>query len=242
MTRQKDLKRIIRTRMSKTGESYTAARAHVLAKPTSHTPTPTKRSAPAKAEAISARAVMPGVREATLVENTGHTWQQWVRLLDADDAATKSHRDIGVLLMEKHGVASWWAQCVTLGYERIKGLREPGQQRAGDYVFSKTRTFDVPVAALFEAWANDASRRRWLGPLDVRRATPPKSMRLQPSDGTAVVVTFTHKGDGKSLVDVTHSKLPTKAASDAAKRYWADRLDALKAWLAAPAARKSRNS
>ena len=32
MTRDKDRKRIIRSRMKKTGESYTAARAHVLAK------------------------------------------------------------------------------------------------------------------------------------------------------------------------------------------------------------------
>jgi hypothetical protein len=29
MTRDKDLKRIVRARMKKTGESYTAARAHV---------------------------------------------------------------------------------------------------------------------------------------------------------------------------------------------------------------------
>ena len=32
MTRDKDRKRIIRTRMGKTGESYTAARAHVLSR------------------------------------------------------------------------------------------------------------------------------------------------------------------------------------------------------------------
>ena len=32
MTRDKDRKRIVRDRMKKTGESYTAARIHVLAK------------------------------------------------------------------------------------------------------------------------------------------------------------------------------------------------------------------
>jgi hypothetical protein len=42
MTQQKDLKRRIRERMQKTGESYTAARAHVLAErgPTTVTPPP----------------------------------------------------------------------------------------------------------------------------------------------------------------------------------------------------------
>ena len=42
MPRDKDRKRIIRNRMTKTGESYTAARAHVLSKAN-----PRKPAAPA---------------------------------------------------------------------------------------------------------------------------------------------------------------------------------------------------
>jgi len=59
-----------------------------------------------------------------------------VRLLDADNAAALPHREIAALVHEKHGVGSWWTQMVTVGYERLKGLRDRGQQRSGAYEVS----------------------------------------------------------------------------------------------------------
>ncbi len=50
MTSQKDFKRLVRARMQKTGEAYTAARAKLLAKP-SRTRNTTKR-APSSAPAV----------------------------------------------------------------------------------------------------------------------------------------------------------------------------------------------
>ncbi len=47
MPSQKDLKRLVRARMQKTGEAYTAARAQLLAKPSrARTTKETARSAP----------------------------------------------------------------------------------------------------------------------------------------------------------------------------------------------------
>ena len=40
MTRQKDLKRLVRARMSKTGESYTTSRAKILAQASDTIPGP----------------------------------------------------------------------------------------------------------------------------------------------------------------------------------------------------------
>ena len=50
MPRDKDLKRLVRTRMKKTGEAYTAARAQILKKGTrtpAKSPTPSARLTPA---------------------------------------------------------------------------------------------------------------------------------------------------------------------------------------------------
>jgi hypothetical protein len=58
-------------------------------------------------------------------------------------------------------------------------------------------------------------------------------MRLGWPDGTIVVVGFTPKGKGKSLVAVQHTKLPDRATSDRMKQFWSERLDALKPVLAA---------
>jgi uncharacterized protein YndB with AHSA1/START domain len=224
MPRDKDRKRIIRSRMKKTGESYTAARAHVISK------APVKQAA-----ARVNHAELAGMSDDTIAAKTGRTWQEWVRVLDAENAAALPHRDIAALVYKKHGIDGWWAQAVTVGYERIKGLRERGQRRGGAYETSKSRTFNVPVSALFRAWSDDSRRRRWLDEqVSVRTATAPKSMRLQWPDGTIVAVWFTPKGDGKSVVSLAHTKLRDRAASTKAKQYWTERLDALAAVLASP--------
>jgi len=118
---------------------------------------------------------------------------------------------------------------VTVGYERIKGIRARGQRRDGSYEASKSRTFDVPVTRLFNAWAKAPVRRRWLdgASLKVRTATAPKSMRLDWPDGGIIAVWFEPKGKSKSVVALAHTKLPDKPTADRLKKYWSDRLDAL---------------
>jgi len=228
MPRNKDLKRIIRGRMKKTGESYTAARAHVLSNKTSATKTSER---PAAAVNLAALA---GMKDEAIAAKTGRTWQQWLRALDADGAATLSHRDVAAIVHKKYGVGDWWAQSVTVGYERIKGLRERGQRRNGTYAANKSRTFPVPVNVLFNAWADGAVRRRWLdgGGAVVRTASAPKSMRIRWPDGTLVAVGFMAKGAGRSTAALSHEKLRDRAACTRAKAEWTARLDALASLLA----------
>ena len=223
MPRDKDRKRIIRNRMKKTGESYTTARAHVISK--------IKVTEPPAS--IANYAALAGMKDEAIAAKTGRTWQQWVRALDGDNAAALPHRDIAVLVQSKHGIGEWWAQSVTVGYERIKGLRERGQRRSGEYEVSKSKTFNVPVDRLFRAWTHNATRRRWLDGVAavVRTATASKSMRLQWPDGTIVAVGFVAKGPSKSTAAVAHTKLKDRAASDRAKQYWTERLSALAAIL-----------
>jgi hypothetical protein len=222
--RNKDLKRIVRDRIKKTGESYTAARAHIISK--------TKQPlAPA-----SDLAALAGKSDETISAKTGRTWQEWVRVLDADHAARMRHGEIAAVVHDKYHVNNWWSQMVTVGYERIKGLRGRGQRLDGFFEINKTRTFSVPVKTLFDAWARDAARRRWLDAdgITVRSAASPKSIRLRWPDGTLVVVWLIAKGATKSTAAVVHTKLPDRVASDKAKRYWADRLEALGQLLLVP--------
>jgi uncharacterized protein YndB with AHSA1/START domain len=139
------------------------------------------------------------------------------------------HSEIARLVSGTYNVRPWWTQAVTVGYERIKGLRALGQRRNGSFEASKSRTFKVPVATLFEAWANPALRRGWLDEagVKVRTATAPKSMRLGWPNGTIVAVWFTAKGASKSAVALAHTKLADRETADRLKQYWAERLDEL---------------
>jgi hypothetical protein len=174
------------------------------------------------------------MRDEALKEKTGCTWQRWVHALDALGAERMSHRDIATLVNEKYKIDGWWSQTVAVGYERIKGLRARGQRRNGTYEMTKSRTFNVPVTALFDAWANATVRRRWLNGANVkvRTATAPKSMRLDWTDGGIIAVGFVAKGQSKSAVAVAHTKLPDRATADRLKAYWSERLDTLGAVLA----------
>jgi len=226
MPLNKDLKRLVRARMTKTGEAYTAARAHIIKKP--KTPTVSQTEPPAASKTVD-YAALAGTSDATIKAKTGCTWERWVHALDRHGAEHMSHREIATLVNTKYKIPGWWSQSVTVGYERIKGLRARGQRRDGTYEATKSRTFNVPVTVLFDAWADAKMRRRWLdgAKVNVRTATAPKSMRLDWNDRSIIAVGFAAKGKSKSSVAVQHEKLPDRDTAEHLKQYWSDRLDAL---------------
>ena len=226
MTRDKDRTRIIRSRMKSTGESYTAARRQVLARAPGST---SRRPAAPGSPLPENYATLAGKSDETMKRQTGYTWPEWMRILEADGVARMTHGEIARHVNEKYGVSGWWSQSVTVGYERLKGLREPGQRLSGAYEASKSKTFDVPVATLYAACADDARRRRWLTGVDakVRSGSAPKTLRLQWPDGTIVALWFAGKGAGKSHLALAHTKLKSKAAMEQAKAEWSARLDSL---------------
>jgi uncharacterized protein YndB with AHSA1/START domain len=238
MPRDKDLKRLVRARMRKTGEAYTAARAQLLRKPRTRKSSPSANGAvspvsPAVAPSPNDYGRLAGMSDAKIEEKTGRNWESWVRTLDGHGAYQLPHREIAELVHARYGVGDWWTQSVTVGYERIKGLRAVGQRRDGSFEANKSRTYDVSVETLFEAWANAAIRRRWMGgtTVKVRTAAAPKSMRIEVGEGGVVAVGFMPKGKGKSAVAVQHTRLPDRASADRLKQFWTERLDALAAQL-----------
>jgi uncharacterized protein YndB with AHSA1/START domain len=213
MPTQKDLKKLVRSRMKKTGEAYTAARLQIL-----------KKSAPDYA-------TLAGKNDAIVRQKTGRTWGEWVRVLDAAKAVEKPHREIAAHVAS-FGTSDWWSQMVTVGYERIRGLRQAGQRLDGSFEASKSRTFNVPVKTLFNAFANARTRQSWLPvPITVRTTTPHRTMRIAWADRTPVQLFFLSKGTEKSTVAVQHQKLPDRAAAEAMKKAWGEHLDRLGAIL-----------
>src|ERR1043166_6292617 len=138
MPTNKDFKRVVRARMRKTGESYTAARAQLLRS------TPSRVYAAPVAVTPANYALAAGISDAALKKATGCTWQRWVKALDHDEAYAWTHARIAKHVREKYKTPSWWTQPVTVGYERIRGLRSRGQQRDGTHRTSKSKVMPVP--------------------------------------------------------------------------------------------------
>jgi hypothetical protein len=220
MPTDKDFKRLVRGRMQKTGESYTAARAHLRKSPAAVV----KSSVPP-----AEYAKLAGRSDAIMKERTGCTWERWVKALDGEKAYAWPHREIATHVREKYKIPGWWAQSVAVGYERIKGLRAVGQRRDGLFEAGKSKTFPVPIGQLYAAFSDARIRRRWLPDVDltIRTAALEKSMRITWPDRTSVEVGFMSRAAGKSQVALVHTKLPDSAAATQKKEYWAERLTAL---------------
>jgi len=217
MTTQRSFKRLVRARMQKTGESYTAARAMVL----SATPNGSRGGKPPLATS-----------DASIRKRTGRGWEEWFDLLDEWGAADRSHRDIARWVADQLGVEPlvWNAQAITGSYERARGGRAIGQH-ADVFRVSATKTVRVPVERLFDAFVDGALRARWLpdGDLRERTSTRPRSARFDwGDDGTRVNVTFAAKDDGKSLVALQHERLADAGEADRMKAFWRERVAALK--------------
>ncbi|MEU4717306.1 hypothetical protein AB0F73_27165 [Micromonospora purpureochromogenes] len=234
MTRQKSFKSRVRTRMDKTGESYTAARRHLLAGAVAAEPPTVAPAESAPPAPGSGAAQADRISEAMLRERTGRGWDEWFALLDEWGAVQRTHTETARWLVTAHEVPGWWAQTVTVGYEQARGLRAPGQRRGGGWEASGSRTVAVPVDRLFEAFSDDGLRRRWLPDvaIRVRTATRLKTFRADWEGGpTRIVVGFAPKGDTKATVTVVHEKLTDAEQAAALKAYWRERLAALKQLL-----------
>jgi uncharacterized protein YndB with AHSA1/START domain len=218
MTRQKSFKRLVRSRMAKTGESYTAARAVLLA-----------------AEEPEAGEPVLAISDEAIRQRTGSGWEEWFDRLDEWGATERPHREIARWVAEQLGIEphAWNAQAITVSYERARGGRAVGE-RADGFAISAQKTIAVPVERIFDAFVDETARERWLGDAELRErtATRPRSARFDWGDGgSRVNVTFEAKDEERSTVTVEQVGLADAEQAERMKAYWRGRVAALKSAL-----------
>jgi hypothetical protein len=219
MTEHKTFKRRVRSRMAKTGESYTAARRMLIDEPREPAPAPPEPAREPDQEPVA--------------QATGRSADSWFERLDQWGAGQRTHSEIARWLAEQPGVGSWWAQSITVSYEQARGRRER-YQRPDGFTVTASITIAVPVAELFKAFTDEPLRERWLpgAPLRLRTATAPRSARYDWADGvTRVNVGFTAGATDKSRVALSHERLPDAAMAADRKRWWRERLVELRPLL-----------
>jgi hypothetical protein len=222
VTENKAFKRRVRERMIKTGESYAAARGQVARK--------RDRVKAARTRLGAADERLP---DAKLEEATGKRWDQWFSILDRWGAAKRTHKEIARFLTDEREVPGWWAQTVTVGYERARGMRLKYQQADG-FTVSASKTIAVPADAVFDAFVDARKRKNWLtsGTMSLRTRQPSRTARFDWEDGsTRVIVGLTEKGPSKTVVAVAHERLPDADEAEEAKALWKERLAELKTYL-----------
>jgi hypothetical protein len=247
MTRQKKLKKAIRARAKKTGERYAAARRQILAART-HRPVrrPSASATPAPAKAAPARVM----NDAKVQARTGHGLDHWFRVLDAFGVAEKGHTASARHLSSEHGVDGWYAQGITVEYERLRGLRAVNQRMSGLFEVSVSKALRAPLERAAAALSRSSERDVWLRGADpaLRRAMEQaltghgaRAVKVRPGKDAAVrfkagaktiELRVLAKADGKSSIVATVLKIPTAAEKEAQRAAWRQALEAFRAHLA----------
>jgi uncharacterized protein YndB with AHSA1/START domain len=253
VTKHKAEKRAVRERMAKTGERYTTARHYLLdlhhvetengivgasaAEAELRLPDPeTTAAAPAAASAEAtapAWVEQPGMSDEAILRNTGKTWAEWFALLDHWGATERTHAEIARHVYETSDISGWWAQGVTVGYERARGMRKR-HERPDGFSVNASKTVAAPVERLFAAFVDDSLRDQWLEPgtLRLRTSQPERSARFDiVATGTVLTANFTAKGESKASVQLQELKIATEDDVESRKTLWKASLNRLAAML-----------
>ena len=241
MTEAKKLKKKIRERAERTGESYATARRHVVARQKRQREENTARVA-----STARRATASGtVSEQRCVEKTGHGYDHWFAVLDRFGALRAGHTASARHLLEEHGVSAWYSQAITVAYERAKGARVLGQTSRGSYQFSVSRVLGTDFETARRALTRKRRREAWLDPAAgavARRLstaleqTRPRSgsgfveLRDRAGDGAEglVVLRVSARDDGRSEVRVSHEQLADQHNVESFRAQWRALLDAFR--------------
>jgi hypothetical protein len=250
MTRARALKQVIRARAAKTGERYTTARRYVLKdlqQRTAPSAPPRSTTAPRSAAAGSSKG---SVSDAKSLEKTGHGLDHWFDVLDRFGAVEKGHTAAARHLHDAHHVDGWYAQGITVAYERARGVRALNQRCDGEYEVSVSKVVAADTTDVIKAFTETRRRRRWVEGVDGRLVSALSAALDSPAprgfvvradgqarfrykwDGTTVQLYLLPKPGGKVSVVVTNTKLPGAAMVEERRKQWRMALRAVAALVA----------
>ncbi|ANE04034.1 hypothetical protein [Corynebacterium crudilactis] len=170
-----------------------------------------------------------GMSPESILNGTGTSWDQWLKILDDTKATAWNHAQIAKYLLDNFEVSGWWAQGIAIGYEYERGMREPGMTSDG-FAANASKTLNLPVEKVWKFFGDDELRAQWLEPdlLLKTSATEPKTFNAKwLADDSRISVNFTAKGENKSSFGIQHRRLPEQGQIAVMKAFWKDRISTL---------------
>lgn len=214
MTKQESFKQRVRARMATTGERYAAARRSLT----------TRANGDGRRTWVSE----PEMDDERVREATGMGWDEWCDAIDAWPGHGDGHAAVAAHVHAEYEITHWWAQGVTVGWERITGRRVPNQMSDGTFTAAKSKTVQVDADAVRAALL-DADGRRDLFPghdTELRSRPTSKAVRIAIGPGSALF-DLAPRADGRTTITVSHERLPDQDALAEWKFFWTDWLEAL---------------
>lgn len=237
----------------------TGKRGAPALRPSRSVPAPANVAAPSRVASVRPatagddRSGRAEFSEAGCLAKTGRASSEWFRLLDEFNVRENGRTKAASHLMHEHGVQPWWAQAITVQYERNLGLRSYGQRHDG-FAVSVQRAMAAPVEVIWRALCESSEVSVWYRPRrrqgfypggrwsnaggdrgQFRRIVPGSLLRFtwenpRHSPGSAVQIEISDKG-GRCTLKVTHRRIGTAEEREELRLLWSRALDSLKSWV-----------
>lgn len=195
------------------------------------------------------------ISDAAVREATGRDWAEWFQLLDDAGADGMTHREIAAWLVDDGPLGPddrWWAQAVTVAWERETGRRVKGETKDAGFQVGVQRTLAISADAAWELLTGGLGRNAWLGgdpgdlafeqgaasrtdaghEIEIRTISPGEHIRLRwrPPDRdepTTLQVHVVDKGD-RTAIRFHQERLADPAERERMKRHWTEVLARLR--------------
>ncbi|WP_061962073.1 hypothetical protein [Demequina flava] len=173
---------------------------------------------------------------------TSRAWNDWCAILGDAGGETLTHKQLAAVAQSampgEVSNPAWWAQGVTVAFERHIGRRLPGQAQDGTFEVSASTTLAVSRDDALELWADSAPTGLVLDGVSIGEATTSatakwRRWRTSVSDGSRLGVDVGIRGEN-AVVTATWTGLPDAATRESRRL-------ALKAHLATLAGSTRQN-
>lgn len=168
---------------------------------------------------------MSEVSDAAIEKATGLSWSVWFVRLEAMGARDLSHKEIAARLATDHQVAGWWAQSLTVRYERQIGRREVGQSNNGDFSVSASKTIPGTIDEAMQWWLQRVGALTQFNDVAIISSSTTdtekwRNYRAVLSDGSRIIVGIYAKTSTKAVLGLQHEKLSSATAIESWRQYW----------------------
>lgn len=164
----------------------------------------------------------PKVSNEAVFKASGKTWSDWFSEMKSRGFLELSHKEMAARLEKEYGVAGWWAQMITVEFERASGLRKVNETKDG-FEVSVSKTFPYPLHDVYGRaleWFENDSR------VGMHTDVKPKKLRCDwLTDDSRIEVHFNSKGEAKTQMVVQHERLLSEGDVEVMRNFWKERLE-----------------
>lgn len=182
------------------------------------------------------------INRRTITEKTGRSLEEWTDLLDRAGFREKPHRDIASYLNKNQDLSSWWAQEVTVQYEKDAGRRVTGQTEKTGFQLGVSRTLRTSAGDLWN-WLTSEKGRIWFSGTDSEGIeTEPKVLKERShlrlrwklpgwTHFSTLQIRIAAKGTANTTLTVHQEKLADQETRERMLGYWKEKMDQIeKQW------------